>query len=355
MNTKTLKKYHFYKKNRSEFIPVEDKKTNKRAEERLEEILAKKEKYKVPQRFLDQWENIALYNAKGDIEKAKALFLIGEKSAYDLSNPLNDLLAKEWLPETITVFSQKGLGAKSEDAQIERQHPAPFSFQDIARHIKFFTKEGDIVLDPFVGVGSTLKACSYENRKGIGIELNPKYAELSRLRVEKEVPKTCIYKDEQVVINDDCISATESFEDSSIDFIITSPPYWNILETTDHKANIRASENLDTKYSDNSLDLGNIDDYDTFLDIISNYFGSCSRILKSKKYMAIIVSDFRKLDRYYIFHADLAREIEKKSKFKLKGIKILYQRHKSIFPYGYPYSFVPNVHHQNVLIFQNHK
>jgi len=185
--------------------------------------------------------------------------------------------------------------------------------------------------------------------------LNPKYAELSKQRVEKEVPDNFLYKNEQVVINNDCITATKSLEANSIDFIITSPPYWNILETTDHKANVRISENLDTKYSENSNDLGNIDDYDTFLDIISTYFGGCSRILKNKKYMAIIVSDFRKLDKYYIFHADLAREIEKKSNFKLKGIKILYQRHKSIFPYGYPYSFVPNVHHQNVLIFQNHK
>ena len=39
-----------------------------------------------------------------------------------------------------------------------------------------FSFAGDIVLDPFVGVGSTLKACALEGRKGIGFELNPKYA-----------------------------------------------------------------------------------------------------------------------------------------------------------------------------------
>ena len=71
--------------------------------------------------------------------------------------------------------------------------------------------------------------------------------------------------------------------------------------------------------------------------------------------MCIIVSDFRKKDRFYTFHADLAKKIEEKNNFKLKGIRILYQRHKSIYPYGYPFSFVPNVHHQNVLIFQNIK
>ena len=77
--------------------------------------------------------------------------------------------------------------------------------------------------------------------------------------------------------------------------------------------------------------------------------------LKSNKYMCIIVSDFRKKDKYYTFHADLANEIEKRGNFILKGIRILHQKFKGIYPYGYPHSFVPNMHHQNVLIFQNIK
>ena len=55
-------------------------------------------------------------------------------------NQLNDLTASEWIQETISVFNQKGLGAGHEDTKIERQHPAPFSFQDVGRLIKFFTK-----------------------------------------------------------------------------------------------------------------------------------------------------------------------------------------------------------------------
>lgn len=328
---------------------------NELAEKKLTKIYNNPDKFNVPKRLLNQWNNIGLYHSKGDIEKANSLYLIPENSTYMLSNKLNDLLSKEWLPETITVFSQKGLGAENKDAQIEKLHPAPFSFQDVGRHIRFFTKEGDKVLDPFLGVGSTLKACCFENRKGYGIELNKKYADLSLLRIEQEVPNDFLYKNEQIVINDNSLTAIDSFDDNFFDFIITSPPYWNILETRDHKANERVVEKLDTKYSENKLDLGNIDDYQKFLNTICGFFGNCSRIVKSKKYMAIIVSDFRKQENYYIFHADLAREIEKISPFKLKGIKILYQRHKSIYPYGYPFSFVPNVHHQNVLIFQNQK
>lgn len=75
----------------------------------------------------------------------------------DPRNKLNELTAKEWIQETVSVWTQKGLGANHPDAQIEKQHPAPFSFTDVSRLIRFFTKTNDVVLDPFLGVGSTLK------------------------------------------------------------------------------------------------------------------------------------------------------------------------------------------------------
>ena len=94
--------------------------------------------------------------------------MIENQNAPDPRNKLNALTSKEWIPETVSVWTQKGLGAKHPDAQIEKQHPAPFSFTDVARLVRFFTKPDDTVLDPFVGVGSTLKACALERRKGIG-------------------------------------------------------------------------------------------------------------------------------------------------------------------------------------------
>jgi DNA modification methylase len=76
-----------------------------------------------------------------------------KKGTYDPRNKLNDLTSTEWIPETISVWNQKGLGAGHPDVKIEKQHPAPFSFTDVARLIKFFTKKDNTVLDPFVGVG----------------------------------------------------------------------------------------------------------------------------------------------------------------------------------------------------------
>lgn len=344
---------YLYKRNRKEIVPVEDIETNLKAKDLLENWLNDNE-INIPN-WVRNAKNKAIFQSAGNLEKANAIYIVDGGMIYDLGNSLNDLSSKEWLPETVSVFSQRGLGAGSKEAQIEKLHPAPYSYQDVARHIKFFTKEGATVLDPFVGVGSTLKAAAVENRKGIGIELNPKYAELAEKRIQVEVADEMPYKVYQTVICGDSRIEQQNLEENSIDFVITSPPYWNILDKVDHKAKLRDNENLDTKYSEDDKDIANIPEYDLFLDTLSDIFLETSRVLKKNKYIAIVVSDFRKGDKFYLFHSDLAYRLEARTPFKLKGIKILYQRHKSIFPYGYPHSFVPNVHHQYVLILKNEK
>lgn len=194
-------KYQLYKKEKKEVVPVNDAELNKLAKSKLNEFFEKRIELRIPNRFIEAWDEVALFHSKGDVEKANAILFPSEKSAFALNNGLNDLTAKEWLPETITVFSQKGLGAGNKDAQIEKQHPAPFSFQDVGRLIQFFSKENDKVLDPFSGVASTVKACAFTNRVGYGIELNPKYHDLGLQRIELEVPDDYPLKDKQTLIN----------------------------------------------------------------------------------------------------------------------------------------------------------
>ena len=265
-------------------------------------------------------------------------------------NQLNDMDAKEWISETVSVWVQKGLGKDHKDAQIEREHPAPFSYQDVARLIRFFTKEGQTVLDPFVGVGSTLKAAAIEGRRGIGIELNPKYVALSKKRLATEIADQLYACREQEVLLGDARKVIPTLAPASVNLVVTSPPYWNILHKEDHKAKQERLENgLDTRYSDNPADLGNIGGYSEFLKELADILALCHPVLADGGHMCVIVGDFRDKSRYHMFHADLAMAMENRG-FSLKGLTILYQRHKRIFPYGYPYAYVPNLHHQYIVI-----
>ncbi|EMR8941039.1 hypothetical protein WKS02_000134 [Yersinia enterocolitica] len=274
-------------------------------------------------------------------------------------NKLNDLNGTEWLPETKSFWFQKGLGAKHKHAQIERLHPAPFSFQDVMRLIKFFTKSGDLVLDPFSGIGSTMKACALSGRKGVGIELTEVWNELAKKRLLIEVGDEAL--DDIKFINGDCRTKVNSLEDCSLDFVVTSPPYWSILnKKVDHKTRIRIEEELETSYSEDPRDLGNIEDYNEFLDELKNIFIGVGKKLKNNKYMAIIVSDFRHKAKFYSFHSDIIRilgdqETNNGKKLTLQGVKVLAQNHKSLLPYGYPYAYVENMHHQYIIILRKDK
>ena len=280
-----------------------------------------------------------------------------ETPGVDPRNKLNDLTAKEWIPETVSVWRQRGLGANHPDAQIEKQHPAPFSFTDVSRLIRFFTKSGQTVLDPFVGVGSTLKAAALEGRRGIGIELSPKFAELSRTRLKEELEGGLFPLPEQQVLEGDAREVLPQLETDSVQLVVTSPPYWQILHKKDHKARQeRIEKGLATRYSDDDpRDLGNIEDYGAFLKELVGIFGECCRILTPKGHLCAVVGDFRDGGRYRMFHADLASKLEEETPLVLKGVTILYQTHKRVFPYGYPAAYVPNIHHQYILILRNEK
>ena len=291
----------------------------------------------------------------GQSDSDQAPSEVTEKEKVDPRNNLNDLTAKEWIVETISVWNQRGLGAGHPDAKIERQHPAPFSFTDISRLIRFFTKRGQLVLDPFVGVGSTLKACALEGRKGIGIELNPNFVELTKERIRTEIHDLFSASEEQSVLEGDARNLLPDMADESIDFIVTSPPYWAILKKEDHKVRQeRIANGLPTDYGEDPRDLGQIGDYGDFIAELTAIFSECQRILKRGKYMAVVVSDFRHKSRFVMFHSDLAHALETIG-LEMRGLKVLHQRHKKVYPYGYPYSYVPNIHHQYILILQKPK
>lgn len=265
----------------------------------------------------------------------------------DPRNSLNDLTNREWIKLTKSVWYSRP-GPRD---PLKAQHPATFGETDIEQIISLFTKSGETVLDPFLGSGSTLIACASTGRRGIGIELVPCWVEIATERIAGAREAKGISDEQLEIIEGDSAQVLPRFEADSVDLIVTSPPYWNILakEGGSKTANERAE--LPTKYSERADDLGNVPEYEDFLESLGEVWRQCRRVLRPGRYMAVVVSDFRHRDRYYLYHADIARSIEETG-MTLKGTTILVQDNKALYAYGIPWAYVPNVHHQVILILQ---
>jgi DNA modification methylase len=244
---------------------------------------------------------------------------------------------------------------------LKEQHPATFSETDIEKLILFFTKKGGRVLDPFLGSGSTLIACLNTQRSGLGVELVQRWAAIARRRLrqvkantKRSQPSLTGAKQPTLdIVRGDSRDTLATLPPESFDFVVTSPPYWKILtKARDHKSRReRLSKGLPTKYSEDRRDLGNAPGYEEFLEELAKVFAGCYALLKNGKYMAVIVSDFRHGSRFIAFHNDLAVAIQRVG-FSLEGITVLVQDSKTLYPYGMPYAFVSNIHHQYILIFR---
>ncbi len=266
-------------------------------------------------------------------------------------NRLNDLDPKEWL-----LFQKSWFIHDPPPRQKEvLRHPAKFPETLAEEFVRFFTKPGETVLDPMVGTGSTLVACLRSGRESIGIELNPQYAEMARQILEAE-RRALIDAGEKppaaTVITGDAQTLL-SMELPAIDYVLTSPPYWDMLHArgAGTQRNRRADAELDVVYSEDPADLGNIADYDQFLDRLVEIYAQLGDLLRPKAYLTIIVKNVKKGGRIYPLAWDLARRLGEY--FTLKDERIWCQDNVRLAPYGMGSAWVSNTVHHYCLQFRH--
>jgi len=259
----------------------------------------------------------------------------------------NNLNGKEWTVYSISIW--KDIRKASHEKNLE--HPAMFPVMLVQRIIRCFTTTYDsVILDPFMGSGSTLVGACLLDRKGIGFEIYPDYIELAKQRLAFSTGRrdgSPAYK----IYCEDSRKIGALLGPESVDFCVTSPPYWNILSqrrTADNK--------VARDYGDSNIDLGRIEDYSDFVCALGKVFCEVHRVLKPGKYCVINVMDLRKGSRFYPFHSDLARELEKIG-FVFDDMIIWDRSHEynNLRPLGYPAVFRINKVHEYLLIFQKPK
>ena len=91
-----------------------------------------------------------------------------------MAKGLNDITREEFISWTNGVWTFSGQHRKEVGG-----HPAPFPVKLPKRCIKLFSFVGDVVLDPFLGSGSTLIAAQLNNRKAIGVEIDQIYCDIA--------------------------------------------------------------------------------------------------------------------------------------------------------------------------------
>lgn len=295
---------------------------------------------------------------------------LGERGVYDIRNNLNELTGKEWIyfinsmHETDLASNKKDYelwkflqnsiiptryvtnGINSVGHKLRKIHPSPKPPTLMRDLINFFTKRGDWILDPFMGVGGTLLGASLSSpmRNAVGIELSKKYLEIYKKVCEQESLK------EQITLKGDARDLHKFKEINSrvFDLILTDPPYANMLS----KKRTGGDKKDKGSFTEDKKDLGNIS-YQKYLVEIRNIIKKALKFLKDRGYVIIFCKNMQPTKEHHnLLHSDIVSSLTKIHNLRFKGYKIWYDKTLNLYPYGYPFSFVANQLHQYILIFR---
>lgn len=278
---------------------------------------------------------------------------LGDRGIYDKRNKLNDLTGKEWVFFTNSVWitgysptAKENIGLK-----FRKIHPSPKPPALMKEIIEFFTKSDGKILDPFCGVGGTPlgAALAPGNRTAVGIELEQKFIDAYRNVCASEGMR------EMVMIQDDAKNMMQHPEvaNETFDLVIADPPYSDMMgkERTGQRKKLY-NDSTPKPYSASEADLGNMP-LEQFFNSLREIMHLCFTRLKNNGYMVVFCKDFQpQPGNPNLLHADIVRELCKIDGLEYRGMKIWHDQAMSLFPFGYPYSFIMNQLHQYILIFR---
>jgi len=274
-------------------------------------------------------------------EKTSLKLSIGyEKACSCAPNHINCLDAKQWMKSQVAIWE---FAYKKRDIRDKKIHPAVFPIDLPAKCIELFTHKGELVLDPFVGIGTTLVAAKDLQRNAVGFDLNQTYLDYANTRLSQ----LNIYDDtKQITVCDDAINISKYLNENTISLSVTSPPYANMLNRKRKNKSIRGdqrkNEHYDNvqQYSNNPRDLGTMEPK-KFAKAIGEIYKKLLPLHKPKAHCVINITDLWWENKRIPLHLYIIEELEKVG-YELRNTIIWDRRNlvNGVGIFGWPSNYI---------------
>jgi len=219
---------------------------------------------------------------------------------------INCMTAKEWLKSQLGVWQ---FFYEKRDIRDKDIHPATFPISLAKKIIELFTHKGELVLDPFVGSGTTLLAAQDLDRNAVGFDLKESYIDLCSNRL---VNSNLFNNSRQIAIQDDALNIPNYLNENMIALIWTSPPYANLLNRKRKNKSRRDRKNNQylkvEQYSQDPRDLGTMP-LNKYSKKIGDIFEKLLPLLKPKGHCVINVPDMWWKNERITIHVSLIQEL----------------------------------------------
>jgi len=190
------------------------------------------------------------------------------------------------------------------DIRDKNIHPAVFPIALPKYFIELLTHKGELVLDPFNGIGTTLVASQDTLRNAVGFDLKQDYVDYSMTRL---VQTRLFDESIQIAIKDDANNIPEYFEPETISLCITSPPYPEFLtherKNKSYRGDLRKNEYYEQvqQYSDDPRDLGLMSHKD-FTESLTKIYTGIYTLMKPGSHCIVNINDLWKDNERYVTH-----------------------------------------------------
>jgi len=276
-----------------------------------------------------------------EYERNKKIQIGFQKTCNCPENRISCVTAKEWLKGMVTIkeFHYEGRDIRDKDV-----HPAVFPIALPEHFIKLLTHRGELVLDPFIGIGSTLVASQDLGRNAVGFDLQQKYVDVSMKRLSQT--RLTDDKTKQVAINDDAHNIPQYLEKETVALSITSPPYPHFLTRKRENKSIRGDLRKNghyhkvQQYSNDPRDLG-LMDHEIYAKTLTEIYRGILPIMKIRGHCIININDLWEENKRYPTHIYIIEAL-KEAGFEFRNTFIWDKRNlvNQVGIFGWPNNFI---------------